>query len=173
MNFGHLRTSALVTGLLAAAISMSACQQQQEPEQSLEDNIAAEQGVPMSAAPADPNDTVVAAEDTTLNEVQEDTIATVNTGVTQMTYLCSPALKVEATYEDEDNQVVLGTDMGTITLTKTNDGTNPEVFEGDTAVNGGKGFTQWRVAHEDRATGVMRTAGADESSVDTYECNKT
>ncbi len=176
MNLGSLkqsRSSIMIGGLLAAAISINGCQQEPEPEQSLEDNIAAEQSIPMSAEPADPNDTMVASEDATLNEVESETIANVNTGVTQITYLCSPALKVEATYEDENNQVVVGTDMGTVTLTKTNEGTNPEVFEVATAVDGGEGFTQWRVAHEDRATGVMRTAGADESSVDTYECNKT
>ena len=174
MKLGSLKplhSTMIVSALLAAAISVSGCQKEPEPEQSLEDNIAAEQSVPMSAEPAEPNDTVV-AEDATLNEVQDDTIADVNTGVTQMTYLCSPELKVEATYKDEDNQVVVGTDMGTATLTKTNDGTNPEVFEVDTALDGAQGFVQWRVAHEDRATGVMRTAGEDESSVDTYECNK-
>ncbi|WP_201526548.1 hypothetical protein [Psychrobacter frigidicola] len=173
MNLGHLRTSAFITGLLAAAISMSACQQQQEPEQSLEDNIAEEQAVPMSAEPADPNDTVVAIEDATVNEVQDDTIATVNTGVSQLTYLCSPELKVEATYTDEDDQVVIGTDMGTVTLTKSNDGSNPEVYNVATAIDGGEGFTQWRVAHGARETGVMRMAGADESNVNTYECKKT
>lgn len=173
MNLGHLRTSAFITGLLATAISISACQQQPEPEPSLEDNIAAEQAVPMSAEPADPNDTLVAVDDATLNEVQDDTIASVNTGVTQLTYLCAPTLKVEATYKDDANQVVLGTDMGTLTLTKTNDGSNPEVFEVGTTIDGSAGSTQWRVAHTNRATGVMRTAGTDAANVTTYECNKT
>jgi len=67
----------------------------------------------------------------------------------------------------------LATDQGTLTLTKTNEGSNPEVFEVATALDGSEGFTQWRVAHEDRATGVMRMAGADETNVNTYECNKT
>ncbi|MGM8897113.1 MULTISPECIES: hypothetical protein [unclassified Psychrobacter] len=176
MNLGQLkqlRMTALMTGLLASAISISACQQQQEPEPSLEDSINAEESVPMSADPADPSDTVVATEDASLNEVQDDTIANVNTDLTQITYLCTPALKVEATYKDETNQVVIGTDMGTVTLMQTNEGTNPEVFEVDTAMDGGQGFTQWRVAHEERATGVMRTAGEDETDISTYECNKT
>lgn len=176
MNLGQLkqlRTTVFMTGLLASAISISACQQQQEPEPSLEDSINAEESVPMSADPADPNDTVVATDDASLNEVEDDTIANVNTDLTQITYLCTPTLKVEATYKDETNQVVVGTDMGTITLTQTNEGTNPEVFEVDTAMDGGQGFTQWRVAHEERATGVMRTAGEDETDISTYECNKT
>lgn len=168
-----LRTSIMISGLLAAVISVNGCQKEPESEQSLEDNIAAEQSVPMSAEPAEPNDTMVVTEDATLNEVQDDTVATVDAGVTQINYLCSPALKVEATYEDDANQVVVDTDMGTVTLTKTNEGSNPEVFEVASAADGGEGFTQWRVAHEDRATGVMRTAGADESDVNTYECKKT
>lgn len=173
MNLGQLkkiRAGAFMTGLLASAISISACQQQQEPEPSLEEDISSEQSVPMSAEPADPNDTMIATDDASLTEVEDDTVATVNTGLVQMTYLCSPELKVEATYKDEDNQVVIGTDMGTVTLTKTNEGTNPEVFEVKNAIDGGEGFTQWRVAHEARETGVIRTAGTDESNVDTYEC---
>lgn len=176
MNLGPLkkiRASVFVTGLLASAISLSACQQQPEAEPSLEDDINAEQSVPMSAEPAEPNDIVVSTEDASLNDVQDDTIATVNTGVMQVTYLCSPEFKVEATYKDADKQVVLATAQGTLSLTKTNDGSNPEVFEAATALDGSEGFTQWRVANEDRATGVMRTAGADEADVNTYECSKT
>lgn len=173
MNLGHLRHSIFITGLLASAISISACQQKPEPEASLEDGISAEQSVPMSAEPADPNDKVVDTEDASISEVADDTVATVNGGVTQLTYLCSPELKVDATYKDDDNEVVLETAQGTLTLTKTNDGSNPEVFEAATALDGSEGFTQWRVAHEARATGVMRMAGADEKNVNTYECNKT
>lgn len=168
-----LRSSIIITGLLTSAITISACQQQQEVEPSLEDEINAEESVPMSADPAEPNDLVVADDDATLNEVEEDTIASVNTAVTQVNYLCSPELKVEATYKDDANSAVLVTTAGTVTLNKTNEGSNPEVFEVATAMDGGEGFTQWRVAHEDRATGVMRTAGADETDVNTYECNKS
>lgn len=168
-----LRTSIVITSLLAGALSISACQKEPEPESSLEDNINAEESVPMSAEPAEPNDVAIATEDANLNEVQDDTIATVNSGVTQITYLCSPELKVDATYKDAENQVVVDTVQGTLTLTKTNDASNPEVFEAATALDGGEGFTQWRVAHEARATGVMRMAGADETNINTYECNKT
>lgn len=174
MNLGSLKrlpTSVMMIGLLAGAISVSGCQPDPEP-QSSDDSIKLEESVPMSAEPADPNDTVVAIEDPTLNQVQDDTIATVNTEVTQLTYLCAPELKVVATYQDADKQVVIDTDKGTVTLTKTNEGTNPEVFEVATAIDGSEGFTQWRVAHEARATGVMRAAGADASNVSTYECNK-
>ncbi len=163
-----LRASAVMTGLFACAISISACQQEPETEPSLEEDIATEQAVPMSAEPAEPNDTAVA----TVNEVQDDTVASVNTGVTQITYLCSPELKVEVTYKEDTNEAVLSTDQGTVTVSKTNEATNPEVFEGTTALNGGAGFTQWRVAHEERATGVMRTAAEDQSSVITYECDE-
>lgn len=175
MNLGSLkklRSSIIITGLLTSAITISACQQQ-EVEPNLEDEINAEESVPMSADPAEPNDLVVADDDASLNEVEDDTIASVNNNVTQMIYLCSPELKVEATYKEDANSVVLVTNAGTVTLNKTNEGSNPEVFEAATAMDGGEGFTQWRVAHEDRATGVMRTAGADETDVNTYECNKT
>lgn len=167
-----LRASAIMTGLFACAISISACQQEPETDPSLEEDIATEQAVPMSAEPADPNDTVVAA-DATVNEVQADTTANVNSAVTQITYLCAPELKVEVTYKEETNEAVLSTDKGTITVSKTNEGTNPEVYEGSTTIDGGAGFTQWRVAHRERATGVIRTAAEGESNVNTYQCDET
>ena len=169
----QLRSSVMAASLLASVIGLSACQQQTETAPSLEEDIAAEQATPMSADPADPNDIVVTTDDATLNEVVDDTIATVNTDVTQIVYLCSPELKVEATYKDDENSVVLVTDKGTVSLNKTNEGTNPEAFEGATALDGGEGFVQWRTAHTERATGVIRTAGADKAKIDTYECNKT
>ena len=165
-----LRTSIVLTSLLAGAMTLSACQQQQETEPSLEDSISEEQSVPMSADPAEPSDVVV---DAPASDVEDDTVATVNTGVNQITYLCSPELEVEATYKDADSQVVLATAKGTVTLTKTNEASNPEVFEGATAIDGTTGFVQWRVAHKDRETGVMRTAGTDATNVTTYECKKT
>ena len=164
------RHSLVVTALLAGALSMTACQPKQETEPSLEESISEEQAVPMSAEPAEPSDVVV---DAPASEVADDTVATVNTGVNQITYLCSPELEVEATYKDADSQVVLATAKGTVTLTKTNDASNPEVFEGATAIDGTTGFVQWRVAHKDRETGVMRTAGTDATNVTTYECKKT
>ncbi len=166
-----LRASVVMTGLLACAVSISACQQEPEIEPSLGEDIAAEQAVPMSAEPAEPNDAVVAP-DATVNEVQEDTIASVNTGITQITYLCSPELKVDVTYKEDLSEAVLSSSMGTVTVNKTNEGTNPEVYEGTTALNGGAGFTQWRVAHQARETGVIRTAGEGESTVNTYQCDE-
>ena len=164
------RHSLVVTALLAGALSITACQPKQETEPSLDDSISEEQAVPMSAEPAEPSDVVV---DAPAIEVADDTVATVNGGVSQMTYLCSPELAIDATYKDTDNQVVLATAKGTVTLTKTNDASNPEVFKGKTAVDGSEGFIQWRVANQDRETGVMRTAGADASNVSTYDCKKT
>lgn len=167
------RTSIALTSLLAGALTVSACQQQQETEPSLEDSISAEQSVPMSAEPAENNDVLVNNEDASLNEVEGDTIASVNKDVNQIAYLCSPELTIEATYKDADNQVVISTANGTATLIKTNDATNPEVFGIENAIDGGEGFVQWRVAHQERETGVMRMAGADATNVSTYECKKT
>ena len=164
------RHSLVVTALLAGALSITACQPKQETEQSIDDSIREEQAVPMSAEPAEPSDVVV---DAPAIEVADDTVATVNGGVSQMMYLCSPELAIEATYKDTDNQVVLATAKGTVTLKKTNNASNPEIFEGKTAVDGSEGFVQWRVANQDRETGVMRTAGADASNVITYNCKKT
>ena len=170
MNLGHLRHSVLITGLLASVIGMSACQEQPEPEASLGEDITTEQS--MSAEPAEPSDTALATEND-VDMVADDTVATVDGGVSQLTYLCTPALKIEATYKDDAGEVVLDTDQGTLTLMQTNEGSNPEVFEAQTAMDGGEGFTQWRVAHEARETGVMRMAGADTNDVTTYECNKS
>ncbi|WP_201548524.1 hypothetical protein [Psychrobacter sp. Pi2-1] len=167
-----VRSSVVLTSLLAGALTVSACQQQSEPESGMEDGTNTEESVPMSAEPAEPSDVVVDTEDASLNEVEGDTTASVNSGVMQMSYLCTPELKVEATYKEDANQVVVATDMGTVTLNQTNEGSNPEVFEVATAIDGGQGFTQWRVGHEARKTGVMRTAGADESNVNTFECNE-
>lgn len=172
-SFKKLQLSVFTTALLAGALTVSACQQQQEPEPSLEESINSEESIPMSADPADSNDPALAGDDATLSEVQDDTIATVNQDVTQATYLCSPELKVEATYEDDANQVVIGTDKGTLTLVKTNEGSNPEVYQVETALDGGEGFTQWRVAHGERETGVMRTAEAVDENPSVYECKKS
>ncbi|MGO2277535.1 hypothetical protein [Psychrobacter sp. AOP7-D1-21] len=166
-----VRSSVVLTSLLASALTVSACQEQPEPEAGME-GVNTEESVPMSAEPAEPNDVVVDTEDASLNEVEGDTTASVNSDVMQMSYLCTPELKVEATYKEDTNQVVVATDMGTVTLNQTNEGSNPEAFEVATAIDGGQGFTQWRVGHEDRKTGVMRTAGADESNVNTFECNE-
>ena len=171
MSLGHLRPSVFLMTLLTGAISIIACQQKQDPEPNLEDGVNAEESVPMSAEPADPNITVLATEDAALNEAADDTGANADSGFTEMTYLCSPELKVDATYEG--NEVVIGTDQGTLTLTQTNEGANPEVYEVATAIDGSEGFTQWRVANEERATGILRMAGADESKVSTYDCKKT
>lgn len=171
MNLGHVRPSVFMMSLLAGAISITACQQQSDTDANLDEDINTEETVPMSAEPADPNVTVLSTDDGSVDDVADDTVATVNTGSTEINYLCSPELEVKATYEDKD--VVLETEQGTLTLMKTNDGTNPEAYEAKTAMDGSEGVTQWRVAHEARETGVLRMAGADASKVSTYECKKT
>lgn len=162
---------ALTAGLLAGAMSLSACQKQAEPEPVLEENIA-EQSVPMSAEPAEPNDTVVAAVDPTFNEGSDDPVAIVNTSVTQRVYACSPEMEIDATYNDDDNQVILVNNLGTLTLTKvSSSASNPEIFEAPMSMNGDTGLTQWHVSHTERATGVMRTTSASGGGVSVYECN--
>lgn len=171
MSLGHVRPSVLIMSVLAGALSISACQPKSDTEANVDDSVQTEEAVPMSAEPADPNVTVLETEDASESEVADDTVANVNTERAQINYLCSPELKVQATYEEND--VILTTDNGTLTLVKTNDGTNPEVYEADKAIDGSVGFTQWRVAHEARETGVIRMAGEDVSKVSTYDCKKT
>ncbi|WP_352336577.1 hypothetical protein [Psychrobacter sp. 16-MNA-CIBAN-0192] len=171
MSLGHVRPSVLIMSVLAGALSITACQPKSDAETNQDDSIQTEEAVPMSAEPADPNVTILETDDPSESEVADDTVANINTERAQINYLCSPELKVQATYEEDD--VILATDKGTLTLGKTNDGTNPEVYEADSALDGSEGFTQWRVAHAARDTGVMRMAGADASKVSTYDCNKT
>ena len=171
MSLGHVRPSVLIMSVLAGALSLSACQPKSDTEANLDDSVHTEEAVPMSAEPADPNVTALETDDPLEGEVADDTVAKVNTERAQINYLCSPELKVQATYEEDD--VILTTDKGTLTLGKTNDGTNPEVYEADSAIDGSVGFTQWRVAHEARETGVIRMAGEDASKVSTYDCKKT
>lgn len=163
------RPTIIMTGLLASVLALSACQDKAEPDSSADTGTSSEPT--MSAAPADPNETVVDS-DTGIDGVADDTTAMIDGSVAQLSYLCTPAMKVTATYKDDANEVVLETDEGTLSLMQTNDNTNPEVYEASTAMDGGEGFTQWRVAHGARDTGVMRVAGADQSNVTTYECEK-
>lgn len=173
MKLGQHKKSLLVTGLMIGALSLGACQKQ-EPDNSAETDMSSEQAVPMSAEPAEPNDAIVATDnsDAPADDVDDDTVAMVTDGVAQVAYLCTPELAVEATYKDDANQVVLETNQGTITLDKTNDGTNPEVYEVKTAFDGSEGITEWRVAHKARETGVIRVAGADDKTISTYECKR-
>lgn len=170
MKLGQHKKSLLVTGLMIGALSLGACQKQ-EPDNSAETDMSSEQAVPMSAEPAEPNDAIVAT-DAPADDVADDTVAMVTGGVAQIQYLCTPEFKVDATYKDDANQVVLETNQGTITLDKTNDGTNPEVYEVKTAFDGSEGITEWRVAHKARETGVIRVAGADDETISTYECKR-
>lgn len=171
MSLGHVRPSVLIMSVLAGALSISACQPKSDTEANLDDSVQTDEAVPMSAEPADPNVTVLETEDASEGEVADDTVANVNTEMAQINYLCSPELKVQATYDGDS--VIIETDKGTLTLGKTNDGTNPEVYEADKAIDGSVGSTQWRVAHEARETGVMRMVGEDVSKVNTYDCKKT
>lgn len=167
MPLPQSRTSYLMMGLLSAGIGLSACQQQSEPEPTLNEKIEADQDVSMSAEPAEPNDTVVA--DANAAQVAQDTVATVETPVAQISYVCTPELKVNALYNDDADSVTLTTPQGELTMKAAGDG----AFEAATALNGTEGITQWRVAHgqEQRASGVLRTTMDEGDEVTAYECN--
>ncbi len=75
MSLGQLkqvRSYIFMTGLLAAAISISACQKQ-EPESDLNDSVNAEESVPMSAEPAEPSDLVILDDGDDENDVLNGT----------------------------------------------------------------------------------------------------
>lgn len=69
----QLRTSVALVGLLAGALTLSACQQS-ETESGLEEGVDTEEVVPMSAEPAEPNDIIVNTADTTVSEVDDDEV---------------------------------------------------------------------------------------------------
>ena len=69
----QLRTSVALVGLLAGALTLSACQQS-ETESGSEEGVDTEEVVPMSAEPAEPNDIIVNTEDTTVSEVENDEV---------------------------------------------------------------------------------------------------
>lgn len=175
MSKGQLYRSVFITALLTCAIGISACQS--EPEPVVEDSVSNDESVPMSAEPADPNDMVIAANDAALDEGDSaDEMLMPVTG-TQLTYLCSPELSIEATYKDDEGTVRLATSQGLLTLVKntndtaTNDNTNSlEVFEAASELDGSTGFTQWRLEDSERESGVLLT-GADINNVDTYNCD--
>ena len=65
----QLRTSVALAGLLAGALTLSACQQSETDSGSAE-GVNTEEVVPMSAEPAEPNDIIVNTEDTTATELE-------------------------------------------------------------------------------------------------------
>ena len=65
----QLRTSVALAGLLAGALTLSACQQS-ETDSGSEEGVNTEEVVPMSAEPAEPNDIIVNTEDTTATELE-------------------------------------------------------------------------------------------------------
>lgn len=169
MSQGHLRRSVFVTGLLLSAIAISACSP--EPEPNVEDSITAEESVPMSAEPAEPNDMVIAANDATPTDSDTDaSIASASDTGMQLTYACSPELDMHATYKDSEGSVSLETPQGLLTLVKSTADTGAEVFTVARGLDGSTGFTQWRLEGTDREVGTLQT-GANANKVTTYDCD--
>ena len=73
----QLRTSVALVGLLAGALTLSACQQS-ETESGSEEGVNTEEVVPMSAEPAEPNDIIVNTEDTTATELEVNEVEDVD-----------------------------------------------------------------------------------------------
>lgn len=167
MSKRHLHRSFFMTMLLVSAVSISACQSDPEPIE--EDGVKAEESVPMSAEPAEPNDLLIAAPDMALNDMADDPLAPISGSTMQLSYACSPELKIDATYRDGESAVVLATAQGLITLAKNRDDNSMEVFDAVSALDGSKGVTQWRLAGGARESALLRT-GKDANTVSTYDC---
>ena len=78
-----LRSSVVLTCLLAGTLTITACQQS-ETEENAVDDINTEETVPMSAEPADPNEVVIDTIDTTdiaMDEEKDDTTASTESDV--------------------------------------------------------------------------------------------
>ena len=73
----QLRTSVALAGLLAGALTLSACRQS-ETESGSEEGVNTEEVVPMSAEPAEPNDIIVNTEDTTATELEVNEVEDVD-----------------------------------------------------------------------------------------------
>ena len=78
-----LRSSVVLTCLLAGTLTITACQQS-ETEENAVDDINTEETVPMSAEPADPNEVVIDTIDTidtAMDEEKDDTTASTESDV--------------------------------------------------------------------------------------------
>ena len=75
-----LRTSVALVGLLAGALTLSACQQS-ETESGSEEGVNTEEVVPMSAEPAEPNDIIINTEDTTATELEVSEVEDVGVAI--------------------------------------------------------------------------------------------
>ena len=73
----QLRTSVALAGLLAGALTLSACRQS-ETDSGSEEGVNTEEVVPMSAEPAEPNDIIVNTEDTTATELEVNEVEDVD-----------------------------------------------------------------------------------------------
>lgn len=169
------RTSLMMMGLLAATLSISACQKSADSDSTDSPDATTEApAVPMSAEPAEPHDTVVTgsvdeptATDPNASEVANDTVATVETGAAaQMSYACTPALKLDVTYNADAKNVTVNTDQGSVSLDEIGEGS----YEAAKSLDGGEGLTQWRVADDHHESGVLRVSMGGGDKVTAYEC---
>lgn len=166
------RTSLMMMGLLAASIGLSACQKAADKEATSADTTSEEAAAPMSAEPAEPNTAVVAetdaeSADPNAAEVADDTVATVATeAAAAVSYSCTPALSLEVTYNDQAKNVTVNTDKGSLDLAEIGEGS----YEAATALDGSAGLTQWRVADDHHASGVLRVSMGGDDKVTAYEC---
>lgn len=141
-----------VMGVLMLSLGLGGCQKHDEPANSISDE-SIEEAQPMSAEPAETEE-VVLVEDTAPSEA-----------MTEVSYSCTPALEVHATYNTAENNVVLDVNNNGLVLTTSAANESPVVY------NDEEGITQWRVtqgSQDDMGQAVLRIN--EDGTVQSYEC---
>ena len=161
--FIHVKKLALlpIISTLMLTMGLGGCQKHDEPANSISGE-SIEEAPPMTAEPAEADQTLVLdSTDNTAHEVEG-----LNTNDIQVSYNCTPALALTANYHLADNVVDLFINDQTSTLSLTNTGETPLVFENE------QGLTQWRVvkgAQNEMASGTLRMT--TDSQIQAYKCN--
>ncbi|WP_230659441.1 hypothetical protein [Psychrobacter sp. I-STPA10] len=152
-----------VMGILLLSLGLGGCQKHDEPANSISDE-SIEEVQPMSAEPAETEQALVIDSEQTPEEASvADGLASEN--IVEVSYNCTPALAVHATYNKLENNVVLDIANNGVVLTTSNPDGNPLVYTDE------QDITQWRVtqgAQDDMGQAVLRTN--EDDKVQSYEC---
>ena len=155
-----------IISVLLVTMGLSGCQKQDEPANFISDE-SIEEAQPMTAEPAEAEAPLVL--DTTQDTNDIDIVEAEDLQADNMvSYVCTPALEVNAYYHVTEKNVVLDINDNSITLALTNEGETPMVYSNE------QGAIQWRVtqdAQNDIGTAVLRMP--QDGKVQSYECGAT
>ena len=153
-----------IMGVLLMSLGLGGCQKHEEPANSISDE-SIEEAQPMTAEPAETDETLVIDNTQNTEEVAvADGAAADN--AKEVSYNCTPALEVHATYNMADNNVVLDVNNDGLVLTANNPSETPLVYTDE------QGITQWLVTQggaDEMDQAVLRTNEGD--AVQSYECS--